>query len=317
MRSPIFMNSGLRTILSPTCASGSEARKRVCPNTSSFRSRPRGLWTAWMIQGSAPLHERQQGSRAYVSPSGEAVSMGWDWWSLGIVVIEVVTGRNPFRIGGEWLSDPAISDLLSQGSVDVSEVTDPDLQRLCRGLLLRRTDDRWGADEVRRWLRGEKVPIVADTVPSSRTHWVLFNGHEYQHPADLALGLQEDWDKALEELIQRNDGGNLSQQVTLLLSSYGLHDAELLLREITDPPSRLANLLVQMRDDLLPVYRGVDIRRCVGGSTDDPTVGRMRFRLSKQRYGLATVGVMSSWRTLAGMETAPLVELLLKAARCS
>jgi serine/threonine protein kinase len=75
---------------------------------------------ARMIAGSRHYTNRQQGSRAWAPPSGEAVTAGWDWWSLGMIVAEVAAGRHPFCVDGEWLSDAAISDHLSQSPVDLS-----------------------------------------------------------------------------------------------------------------------------------------------------------------------------------------------------
>ena len=273
---------------------------------------------ARMIAGSRHYTNRQQGSRAWAPPSGEAVTAGWDWWSLGMIVAEVATGRHPFCIDGEWLSDAAISDHLSQGPVDLSDIDDDRVLTLCRGLLIRRTADRWGAPQVHRWLAGETVRVVADTGGGERRRrTVLFNGTEHSGPAELALALQQDWDQAQERLIQRTDGGALSQQVALLLSAAGLTDAEGLLKDIDHPPTRLATLLAEMNPDLPPFYRSHDLRPAAlaHALTDPRTAGSVVRLIEDPKQGLAATGVMTCWRHLEGMSNGPVVETRLQDAK--
>jgi serine/threonine protein kinase len=273
---------------------------------------------ARMIAGSRHFTNRQQGSRAWAPPSGEAVTAGWDWWSLGMIVAEVAGGRHPFCVDGEWLSDAAISDHLSQSPVDLSDIDDDRVRTLCRGLLTRRTTDRWGASEVQRWLAGETVRVVADVGGGERRRrTVLFNGTEYAEPVELALALQQDWDQAQERLIQRTDGGALSQQVALLLAAAGLADAESLLKDTDHPPTRLANLLAEMNPDLPPIYRGHDIRptALAFGLTSETSAAAHVRLIEDPKGGLGQVGVLTSWRDLEGMADAPSVESRFQEAR--
>ena len=146
---------------------------------------------------------------------------------------------------------------------------------------------------------------------------MLFNGTEYAEPSELALALQQNWDQAQEQLIQRTDGGALSQQVTLLLSAVGLSDAEALLKDTDHPPTRLANLLAEMNPDLPPVYRGRDIRpAALAHALTDPTTAGSVVRLVEDpKLGLAATGVMTGWRHLEGMSDAPVTEARLQDAR--
>lgn len=273
---------------------------------------------ARIIAASRHYTARQQGSRPYAPPSGEAITPSWDWWSLGMIVVEVAGGRHPFRVDGAWLPDHVISDLLSQGPVDLSAVKDERVRLLCRGLLTRRTADRWGAEEVRSWLEGRDVKVAPEPqVHGLRPRSVVFNGVEYDDPTELALALQSEWDQALEQLIQRADGGNLSQQTSLFLASHRLTAAERLLQETSNPATRLANLLVEMNPALTPVYRGRDIRPAVlAAQITDPDRARDVVDLIQRRGdGLLHVGVLSSWRHLDGMEEGPALEVRLRAAK--
>ena len=56
-----------------------------------------------------------------------------DYWALGMMLVEGLTGRHPF----EGLSEAVIAHWLVTRPIDVSVVTDLRWQRLCRGLLTR------------------------------------------------------------------------------------------------------------------------------------------------------------------------------------
>lgn len=76
------------------------------------------------------------GSLAYASPEqllGEPVDVATDWWSLGVMTHEMLTGRSPFR--GATRTELA-RELLRAEAEPLSDVA-PDLQRLL-GALLRR-----------------------------------------------------------------------------------------------------------------------------------------------------------------------------------
>src|SRR5262249_48434440 len=81
---------------------------------------------------------------AYAPPeslSGQ-VSPARDWWSLGIIVRELLTGRAPFR----GLSETAVVDHLATRPVPADDVPDPRLRLLCQGLLTRDPRRRWTHD---------------------------------------------------------------------------------------------------------------------------------------------------------------------------
>jgi hypothetical protein len=234
-----------------------------------------------------------------------------------MLIAEVASGQHPFQVKGQWLPEPVISDLLSQGPVDVSSVTDDRIRTLCQGLLTRRTTDRWGPAEVSRWLAGEAVPVAPDFYRNdAKTRSVLFNSVEFSEPAELAVALQNDWDRAQEQLIQRTDGGVLSQQVGLLLGAHGMIEAQQLLTDTANPPARMANLLLSLSPDLPPIYKGKDIRPAaiLAGLGDSTTAPQYLDLLEDRRYGLAHTGVLTCWRTLEGMSTGPTIETRIRQA---
>ncbi len=80
-----------------------------------------------------------------------------DYWALGMVLLEMALGAHPF----EGLSEAVILHHLTTRTMDVAGVKDARLRRLIRGLLLRNPKERWGAEQVGRWLAGD------DTLPEA------------------------------------------------------------------------------------------------------------------------------------------------------
>ena len=101
-----------------------------------------------------------------------------DWWSLGVIVLEMITGLHPFRIDDEWLETERWSEV---GPISVSAVSDERWKLLCRGLLVNDPANRWGFEEVQEWLAGSTPGVNADEVAGAtvpfifleRPHWVL------------------------------------------------------------------------------------------------------------------------------------------------
>jgi serine/threonine protein kinase len=81
-----------------------------------------------------------------------------DYWALGMMLVEAIGGRHPF----EGLSDAVIAHWLVTRPIDLTGVADARWQRLCRGLLTRDPQARWGGQEIERWLDGDDTLPIAD-----------------------------------------------------------------------------------------------------------------------------------------------------------
>jgi serine/threonine protein kinase len=72
-----------------------------------------------------------------------------DYWSLGIVLIEILTGQNPLQ----WFGSSKIASYqIVQGKVPIPDTLPANWQRLLKGLLERDHYKRWDDARILRWL---------------------------------------------------------------------------------------------------------------------------------------------------------------------
>src|SRR5262249_31000840 len=123
----------------------------------------------------------------YGAPEAAAGAVGdaSDYWSLGLITLEGLTGKHPF----DGLSDLAIAVQLATRKIDVSGVKNGRWQALCQGLLARDPKKRWGAVQLRAWLSGQMPALELDEVerPSQKPYKIA--GRECWTAAELALEL--------------------------------------------------------------------------------------------------------------------------------
>ncbi|MEZ0296704.1 MAG: serine/threonine-protein kinase, partial [Candidatus Methylacidiphilales bacterium] len=146
---------------------------------------------------------------AYSAPEAltGVVTRGSDWWSAGVVILEVLSGRHPF----DGLSEQAVNFQLVTQGIPVPESLHEDYRLLLRGLLARDYRHRWAYDEVSAWCQGrrdmpvpveqhQESPAAATKVPgrqhSHRSY--KFHGAEYATPEDLSMALAANWTEGVK-----------------------------------------------------------------------------------------------------------------------
>ena len=127
----------------------------------------------------------------------------WDYWSLGMMLVEMLRGKHPY----DGLSEAMIAHQLGTQNVDdlTEAIEDPRWRKLCRGLLRRTPSARWDEDAVTRWLADADDPSldVADEAPAAMQGTgvppqalISFDGASYSTPANLGAALAMDWTRA-------------------------------------------------------------------------------------------------------------------------
>ena len=190
----------------------------------------------------------------YAAPEAATgvIGIAADYWSLGMVVLEAVSGRHPFA----GLSEAVLSYQLVTQPVDCSEVAEP-WRTLCRGLLLRDPKQRWGRAEIERWLTGDvslRLPKVERPTHEARaSRPYRLGGEECWTARELALQIARHWEAAGKDLRR----GLISDW---LRNDWGDQDLTRAVLDVLDAKNRSADeqllwVLLKLAPDLPPVWK--------------------------------------------------------------
>jgi serine/threonine protein kinase len=130
------------------------------------------------------------GTPAYMSPeqaAGEPITSAGDWYSVGCILYEALTGRLPF--------DGTVLQILKQKETqepprpsEIQSGIPEDLDQLCASLLRRKVEERPQSAQLRRWFSGSAVPPTLRTT-LAENHAELFVGRE-PHLATLMAAFE-------------------------------------------------------------------------------------------------------------------------------
>lgn len=119
-----------------------------------------------------------------------------DFWSLGMIALEILLGANPFAS----MDTKAIIYALTTKGVEIPRSVPEDFKALLRGLLTRDPSSRWNGEMVAGWLAGR---VVAGSAAMKYEKPYRFHHSEYYSLEDLAAAFAENescWDDALVHL---------------------------------------------------------------------------------------------------------------------
>ena len=132
-----------------------------------------------------------------------------DYYAFGITIFELFTGFTPFQNPG--LTPEEAARLASVSKIEFPENFPENLKKLVLGLTYkdishRNENDnpnrRWGYDEVRKWLKGENVPVPGENEPSGQKTKFLpysFGGVKHQTLESLVKALLKDPAAGIQE----------------------------------------------------------------------------------------------------------------------
>jgi hypothetical protein len=118
-----------------------------------------------------------------------------DYYGLGVTLLYLASGVSPFAGYDE---DRILGVTLSE-RLPIPDSLPDSLKTLIRGLLVKERRDRWGFEEVERWLKGEAVPVVETATPGLAPAF-LFEGVTFTERPALALAMAQRWDEAKKRL---------------------------------------------------------------------------------------------------------------------
>ena len=124
------------------------------------------------------------GTPAYMAPEqllGAPPSTASDWYAVGVMLFEALTGRLPFENGGDLLRDKCERDAPAPPG-------DPSLAALCSALLSRKPDERPGGPEIAARLAGaDPIALPAQTPSRALARAASFGGLIGREAAVAAL----------------------------------------------------------------------------------------------------------------------------------
>ena len=203
----------------------------------------------------------------------------WPWWSLGRIVVEMVTGYTRYRDShGRLRGDLSLIRDRVLGTPDLASLPDDRWRRLVSGLLTKKPEDRWGHRQVEEWLAGGDPPVARQDLSHAQAgpkhDPITFDGTPYHDQAALAVAMLQRWQQAADWL-----AGTGPQQLLDWFDLIGERrfDRQLYLRGLKDHPE-LAHLTVTafgatMAPHVRPRYRGEPVdadgltELLAGGST--------------------------------------------------
>lgn len=135
----------------------------------------------------------------YMAPETIAggVAAASDWWSLGMIALEIVTNGACF----EGVNPQAFLIHVLTNGVEIPSGLDPSVSQLLTGLLARDHRERWQWQEVRAWHAGETVALptsVAERIDTQASAPINLAGKPYYKATAYALAAAEPghWDEA-------------------------------------------------------------------------------------------------------------------------
>jgi len=116
-----------------------------------------------------------------------------DYWSLGVTLVMLVTGRGIF----DGLNRKQMLKKACTYEMEIPDKASDQLKKLIRGLTVKDYKTRWGYDEIKRCLAGEDVPVVDEYVYEPPTDVYNFDGVPVKGLENIAEAFAQNWSAAV------------------------------------------------------------------------------------------------------------------------
>ncbi|MFA5524873.1 MAG: protein kinase [Tissierellales bacterium] len=142
------------------------------------------------------------------------VSKEVDYYSLGITLLHLLLQGDPF----EGLNDQQIYIMTCVKSIEIPSYIDKNMVNLIKGLTLKDRANRWGYNEIKKWLNNEYVEIN-DGIKQrdSVLPYKFIDDNEYFEMADLMIAFAQNWEEGKKHLYR----GYLKRHMEDDFKNYG------------------------------------------------------------------------------------------------
>ena len=124
------------------------------------------------------------------------ISKESDYYSFGITLYHLVLGTDPFA----GMSDMQILYQTINKRIELPQTISARIRNLITGLTLKDRNDRWGYEEVEKWIAGENVPVRIQSTPITAGKPYTFAKTSYDDLKSLSLAFAQDWENAKKHL---------------------------------------------------------------------------------------------------------------------
>ncbi|WP_269758432.1 protein kinase [Thalassobacillus sp. C254] len=168
-----------------------------------------------------------------------------DYYSFGITLWELSVGTFPF-IG---MTDEQVMKVTVMDELHLPESMDKRLSHLIRGLTRKDRKNRWGYEEVKRWLNGEDVGLAEETFQRNIKPY-QFNGEEIYTLEGLTRAFAASWEDAKKHLYR----GLVREFIQQFGEDYALKVIEC--EEMRDQDKGLSLLIMQVNEEVPLCWKG-------------------------------------------------------------
>lgn len=175
-----------------------------------------------------------------------------DWWSLGVVLLWLITGKNPFQANSPAVVVSKIRNFDRDNYMNSLPIP-PRWKLLLRGLLTKNPVGRWDASQVKAWLSGAgNIPVSAQSVSFTAIRFMGYDFYSYEDFASFAWS--QPWDSVIQDLFGE---GNIFSILSNAPSDLRADISGIIQSKFSEE-KELALILWRMNPSLPFGFRGTD-----------------------------------------------------------